>query len=464
MDLFDLPQVDTIDRPLAERLRPKDLKDFVGQRQAQGPWRILDRTFREGAWPPNLIFWGPPGTGKTTMARLLCDKLSGHLELLHGVDLGAKELRRVGDEAHERKRLQGVRTLVFVDEIHRLNRAQQDVLLPYCERGDFVLVGATTENPAYALTSALLSRCRIVVFEGLDEESLGQILDRSLASLGHTLKLSPEARNMLIKRADGDARTLLNQVELIISQTMDETSSTEVSADDLREWLGALTPRHDARGDQHYDVISAFIKSIRGSDPDASVYYLARMLEGGEDPLFIARRLVILASEDVGNADPRALQVAVSGLQAVELVGLPEAAINLAQVSTYMASAPKSNASYKALRSAQAVVRETGSAPVPLALRSGQGKALKELGYGEGYKYSHEGEKGFIEQEFLPAKIKGQKFYLPKNLGFEKNIRQYLEWMRGKSLGNPVSDNLSDDRSSREESTDQKESSSQKDL
>ncbi len=439
MDLFSYVDQsdlnpDSSQRPLAEIMRPSSLDEMIGQSRILGEgstWRKLI----ESGKIPSLILWGPPGCGKTTFALLLARRVDAEFLIRNAVDTGARLLREIG-EAAVRRRLEFRRkTFLFVDEIHRLNKAQQDVLLPFVERGDLVLIGATTENPSYEINNALLSRCRIVVFDRLSQQDLEALLSRTFERFGNTVAaaLSTEAQTRFLELADGDARRLLNMCEIIINVGKLGSGahlSTPLTADELAKVLDSPTLNYDRAGDAHYDTISAFIKSIRGSDPDAAVYYLARMIKGGEDPIFIARRLVVLASEDVGNADPRALTVAVAGLQAVELVGWPEAAINLAQVVTYLASAPKSNRSYLALKAAQAEIEQSGSLPIPLALRSSITKAMKDLGYGREYKYSHEGEKGFVDQSFLPTEIRDAKFYEPTDRGFEKNIRQYLEWMK----------------------------------
>lgn len=420
-------------QPLAERLRPKTLEEMLGQPKILGENSTWRRLIESGT-VPSMILWGPPGCGKTTFALLLAKRVDAEFVVRNAVDTGAKALRELGDAAYRRRLEQRRRTLLFVDEIHRLNKAQQDVMLPFVERGDVTLVGATTENPSYEINNALLSRCRILVFERLDKPDLQALVDRSAAtrSFDSGELLTAESRSRLIELSDGDARKLINMMELLL-----EARSTAGDA-----WPGALAPdalaqildvpilRYDRNSDEHYDTISAFIKSVRGSDPDAAVYYLARMIKGGEDPVFIARRLVILASEDVGNADPRALSVAVAGLQAVELIGWPEARITLAHVTTYMASAPKSNRAYVALNEAQAEVDRSGTLPVPLSLRSAKTSVMKDLGYGKGYKYSHDGARGHIDQNFLPEDLIGTKFYEPTDRGFEKNIRQYLEWMK----------------------------------
>jgi putative ATPase len=428
MDLFETVQFAPEDLPLAERLRPKALEDFAGQKKVLA---TLAPFLKDPKRLPNLILWGPPGCGKTTLARILASFSSAHFVNLNAIETGAKEIRELGDQAHYRK-IQGEQTLIFIDEIHRLNRAQQDVLLPFTEAGDFILIGATTENPSYELNSALLSRARVLVFERLSAEELTRLLERGLKEVKAVAAdtLTGDGERALMEFADGDARRLLTAIETLVIHSRDRGHA--LTADEVADILGRGQLRYDKKADEHYDCISAFIKSIRGSDPDAGIYYLARMLAGGEDPVFIARRMVILASEDIGNADPRALSLAVSGLQAVELIGMPEAAISLAQVVTYLACAPKSNASYSAIKSAQALVESTGTLPVPKSLRSSRTKLNREMGYGENYRYAHEGPTGWQPMEFLPEELKGKSFYQPADRGFEKTMRQYLDWMKGK--------------------------------
>ncbi|MCC7406207.1 MAG: replication-associated recombination protein A [Bdellovibrionales bacterium] len=436
MDLFSaVDQNPGADRPLAERLRPRQFSEFFGHHKILGPQSALRQQIEKGESLPNLILWGPPGTGKTTFSRLLARYVQAEFLEVSAVDTGAKELKRLGEEARFRRLGHQRKTLLFIDEIHRLNKAQQDVLLPYTERGDFILVGATTENPAYELNSALLSRSRILIFERLQEVDLLAILQRACQLLGPSPEslLQPEAIQAILQGADGDARQLIgwmDQVHQHFSNSNPSANEFPLNADRLWEICSRSVVRYDKSGDAHYDCISAFIKSIRGSDPDAGLYYLARMLAGGENPVFIARRLIILASEDVGNADPRALSVAVAGLQAVEAIGLPEGAISLAQVVTYLACAPKSNRSYEGLKKAQDYVAQTGTLPVPFSLRSAPNRAAREMGLGQGYRYSHDGPTGWVPQPFLPESAQGQVFYEPSTRGFEKTMAQYLEWMK----------------------------------
>lgn len=441
MDLFSSAQSQTT-APLSEVLRPKNLDEIIGQEKTIGPKSKLGQMLRKGIIP-SLIIWGPPGTGKTTFALALAQHIQAHFVNLNATDSGAKILREVGEAGRDRRLQFSQKTLLFVDEIHRFNKSQQDVLLPFVERGDLILIGATTENPSYELNRALLSRSRVVVFERLDTVQLNVILQKvcDFYKVPSEQIFKPETLKNLIEVSDGDARRLINSLEGIFDYFNFEKNAVEdnksdsfpLDLDSLRELLQMSPLGYDKSSEMHYDVISAFIKSVRGSDPDAAVYYLARMLEGGEDPVFIARRLIILASEDVGNADPRALSLAVAGIQAVEAIGLPEAAITLSQVTTYMASCPKSNRSYMALNKAKEVVQETKTIPIPLHLRSSKTPMSKELGYGKDYQYPHSFESGWVAQSYLPEEIKAHIFYEPSTHGFEKNLREYLLWLKSKA-------------------------------
>ncbi len=429
MELFEAVSKSNIGAPLAERLRPSRLEDFRGQSNVR---KVLAPFLAKPEQLPNIILWGPPGSGKTTLARIIAEHSKMHFINLNAVETGAKEIRELGEQSHDRK-IQGLgRTLIFIDEIHRLNKGQQDVLLPFTEAGDFILIGATTENPSYELNSALLSRSRVIVLHRLNDEDLEGIFERAVKELNLESDhfLNADGKSSLLEFADGDARKMLTAMDTLAAHR--QLGSDPLGREDLAEILQKPALRYDKKSDEHYDTISAFIKSVRGSDPDAAIYYMARMLKGGEDPVFIARRLVILASEDIGNADPRGISVAVAGLQAVELVGMPEAGISLAQVATYLACAPKSNASYLAFNKAMATVEKTGTLPIPLSLRSSKTKLNQQQGYGEGYKYAHEGPTGWQEMQFLPEELRGQTFYELKALGFEKTMKQYLDWMKGR--------------------------------
>ncbi|RYZ90203.1 MAG: replication-associated recombination protein A [Proteobacteria bacterium] len=446
MDLFSSAQSSTTS-PLSEVLRPKNLDEIIGQEKTIGPNSKLGRMLRKGIIP-SLIIWGPPGTGKTTFALALAQHIESHFVTLNAVDSGAKILREVGEAGRDRRLQFGQKTLLFVDEIHRFNKGQQDVLLSFLEKGDIILIGATTENPSYELNRALLSRSRVVIFERLSPQQLQTILTKVCDHYGVIQAdiFQPASAANLIEISDGDARRLINSLEIIFDYFKFEKEdagtvgpeSFPLDLESLRELLQMSPLGYDKSSEMHYDVISAFIKSVRGTDPDAAVYYLARMLEGGEDPVFIARRLIILASEDVGNADPRALSLAVAGLQAVEAIGLPEAAITLSQVTTYLASCPKSNRSYMALNAARATVQESKTIPVPLHLRSSKTALSQELGYGKGYKYPHSYENGWTEQSYLPEELKEKSFYEPTTRGFEKNLKDYLTWVRGAQSKTPT--------------------------
>ncbi len=475
--------------PLAERLRPRTRHQFLGQPKVMAQ---IERYIKSGRLP-SLIFWGPPGSGKTSLAQALAQETSAHFVTLNAVESGAKALKEIGEKARLDRLHYQQQTILFVDEIHRFNKAQQDILLPFVEKGDLTLIGATTENPSYELNRALLSRCRLLVFERHQPDSLISIFAKvlieddffkNLFELNEAATISspsmmqvegfelaqqaiqedsskPKKSNMqsgpndftqtaqnfistsllqtdaldfLISWADGDARRFLLAVDEILlfykHQSGEKSALTLVQ---LKELLGQSVIGYDRASDQHYDCASALIKSIRGSDADAAVYYLARMLAGGEDVLFIARRLVILASEDIGNADPRALQVAVAGLQAVELVGLPEGAISLSQVITYLASAPKSNRSYLALKKAQSYVQKTGTPPIPLNLRSANTPEMRELGYRQGYQYPHDFPKSWVQQSYWPEGLAPEVFYQPGENGFEKQITEYAKWLKGKN-------------------------------
>jgi putative ATPase len=395
--------------PLAQRLRPRTLEDFVGQQHVLGEGSALRRAIAEDR-VRSSIFYGPPGSGKTTLARIVAHSTGAAFEELSAVSATVKDVREVMARARERLGTTGTRTILFLDEIHRFNKAQQDALLPTVEEGLITLIGATTENPYYEVNSALMSRMQLYELEPLSEDDLRQIVDRGVAELGSSI--GDAARELVVARSGGDARSALNILELAA-----ETADGEITEDNVEDAARKRPILYDKASDAHYDYISAFIKSIRGSDPDAAVYYLAAMLEGGEDARYIARRMIVHASEDIGNADPRALLVAVAAAQAVEHVGLPEARLNLAQACIYLARAPKSNASYRAINEATDDVREHGNAEPPDALKDGSYYG-RRLGHGKGYIYPHEDPRGF-DVDYLPDVLKGRKYFRPSGNGEE---------------------------------------------
>jgi putative ATPase len=423
--------------PLAARMRPRSLEEFVGQEHLVGPGRILRRLVDSGELA-SVVLYGPPGTGKTTLARILAQSARAHFETLNAVTSGAADIRRVAQEAHDRLRFHRQRTVVFVDEIHRFNRAQQDLLLPHVEDGTLVLVGATTENPFFALNSTLVSRVRILRLEPLSPEEIRRIVQRALQDsergLGRlAVELDPQALEHLVQACGGDARVALNALEVAVTTTTPGPDGVRrVGLEAVVEALQRPVLRYDREGDQHYDTVSAFIKSMRGSDPDAAVYWLVRMLEAGEDPRFVARRMVIHAAEDVGLADPTALLVATAAAHAVEYVGMPEAQIPLAEAAIYIACAPKSNAVVRALARAREDVRTHTPEPVPAHLRDSSYPGAVRLGHGQGYRYPHDYPGGFVEQDYLPEGLRGRVYYEPTDRGLEATLRQRLQnwWKR----------------------------------
>ncbi len=411
--------------PLAERMRPKTFDDFVGQDHLLGPDGVI-RKMLSGKNIRSMIYWGPPGTGKTTLARLLATKIEAEFIQINAISSGVKELREIISEAQDSLNM-GKRTVLFIDEIHRFNKSQQAALLKSVENGTLVLVGATTENPSFEIISPLLSRCRVYVLESLTEEALEKILEKALSEddfISETT-ITPEAKQELIRQSGGDARIMLNALEVAVD--ISDVRESLIDRDTIREAYQTHHYRYDRAGEEHYNTISAFIKSVRGSDPDAAVYYLARMLEAGEDPKFIARRLIVLASEDIGNAEPYSLSLATAAFTAVDYVGMPEARIILAQAATYLASCPKSNASYKAIGEATMEVSKRPNLKIPFHLRPAPTQLMKDIGYGKHYKYSHDYDEHFIEQDFLPEEIKNSIYYEPTEIGREAALKKYLD-------------------------------------
>ena len=438
MDLFDYMKEKTMENesPLASRMRPVTLEEVVGQEHILGPGKLLYRAIKADKLS-SIIFYGPPGTGKTTLAKVIANTTSARFTQLNATTAGKKDMEEVVKEAQDALGMYGKKTILFVDEIHRFNKGQQDYLLPFVEDGTVILIGATTENPYFEVNGALISRSIIFELKSLTPEEIGKLLDRAVTDekkgLGsYHAVLEPEAREFLADISGGDARAALNAIELgILTTPPGEDGKIHIDLATASECIQKRVVRYDKTGDQHYDTISAFIKSMRGSDPDAAVYYLAKMLYAGEDIKFIARRIMICASEDVGNADPQALQVAVAAAQAVERVGMPEAQIILSQAVTYVASAPKSNAACNAVYEAMASVRSKKTT-VPPHLQDSHYKGAGKLGHGIGYKYAHDYPNHYVEQQYLPTEIQGEVFYRPTENGYEKEIRQYFRLIKGK--------------------------------
>lgn len=404
--------------PLADRIRPTQLQDFVGQQHLLGKDQALQKMI-ESDTLSSFILWGPPGSGKTTLAKIVATRTQSHFVFFSATTSGVPEFKKILKEAQGLLHARRQKTILFVDELHRLNKLQQDAFLPHVENGTIILIGATTENPSFEVNRALLSRCQVYILYQLTEEDIVTILRRALQDcergLGtYQVVLSQDLLYELARHADGDTRVALNLLELVVLHTRPDAQNVRhISSETLLQLLGKKSLAYDKHGEEHYNVISAFIKSMRGSDPDAAVYYLARMIEAGEDPLFIARRMVILASEDIGNADPQALQVAIAAMQAVHFVGLPEAQLSLSQAAIYLALAPKSNSVLTAIQQARADVKEFGALPVPLHLRNAPTSFMHEIGYGQGYKYAHDYEGNWVEQLHLPEALKGKRYYVP---------------------------------------------------
>ena len=411
--------------PLAERLRPTSLDQYIGQEHLVGENAVLRRAIESGRIP-SMIFWGPPGVGKTTLASIISKQVKRQFYVLNAVSSGVKEVREVFDRA----RMAPDTPILFIDEIHRFSKSQQDSLLNAVEKGLVILIGATTENPSFEVISPLLSRCQVYVMKSLEKSDLEKLIDIAVPVLenDYKKKIVIQESEALMHISGGDARKLLNAIDLVVGM-MSETATDEtltITNEITTQYIQSNLLKYDRQGEMHYDIISAFIKSMRGSDPNAAVYYLARMIEAGEDHLFIARRMLILASEDIGNANPNALLLANTCFDAVNKIGFPESRIILSQTAIYLASSPKSNASYMAINMAQDVVRKTGNLSVPMHLRNAPTKLMKDLGYKDGYKYAHDYEGNFVELEFLPQEISGTKFYQPQNNPRERELQNSL--------------------------------------
>jgi putative ATPase len=443
MDIFDYHAEKAAEstRPLAERMRPRHIGEFVGQDNVVSAGSLIRHAIEEDRIF-SMIFWGPPGCGKTTLARIIAGETQSYFVHFSAVLSGVKEIRAVIEEARNQQKIHRKRTILFVDEIHRFNKAQQDAFLHHVESGLITLIGATTENPSFEVIAPLLSRCRVITLERLTEEDISAIIDIALSDEqrglgGLNIELAADARDYIVRIADGDARVALNSLEvagsLVISRQKPDSSTTvgDITLKDLEIAIQKKALVYDKGGEEHYNLISALHKSLRGSDPDAALYWLARMLAGGEDPFYIARRMVRFASEDIGNADPNALSITMNAMEAFKFLGHPEGELALAQAAVYLATAPKSNSIYAAFGKVRAVIKKTGSLPVPFHIRNAPTKLMKDLGYGKDYKYAHNYENAIVPQEYLPDELKGQFFYFPTSRGFEKTVKDRLDkWRR----------------------------------
>ena len=437
MDLFDYMRANTMEKesPLASRMRPTTLDEVVGQKHIIGKDKLLYRAIKADKLG-SVIFYGPPGTGKTTLAKVIANTTSARFEQINATVAGKKDMEEIVKNAKDAIGMYGKKTILFVDEIHRFNKSQQDYLLPFVEDGTITLIGATTENPYFEVNNALLSRSRIFELKPLEKQDIRELVMRAVydteKGMGtYGADITDEAADFLADVANGDARAALNAVELgILTTDKSDDGKIHITIDVAAECIQKRVVRYDHDGDNHYDTISAFIKSMRGSDPDAAVYYLARMLYAGEDVKFIARRIMICASEDVGNADPNALVVAVSAAQAVERIGMPESQIILSQAAAYVATAPKSNAAYMGIAKAMKTVADTRTMPVPAHLQDRHYKGAEKLGHGLGYKYAHDYPNHYVTQQYLPDGMEGIRFYEPSENGYEKKIREHMEFIK----------------------------------
>ena len=432
--LFDSPAAE----PLAARVRPTDLDGFFGQEHLLGPGKILRRLIEEDR-VPSMVLWGPPGVGKTTLARIIAGRTHSRFVDFSAVTSGIREVRQVMEEAGRARRF-GERTILFVDDIHRFNKAQQDAFLPYVENGTVTLIGATTENPSFEVNSALLSRCRVFVFRALETDDIERLLDRTVsdprAFPDRRVSLTEDARHALAVFSNGDARTALSVLEMAADLQEEKDGAVTVDEAALRECTGRKSVLYDKKGEEHYNLISALHKSMRNSDPDAAVYYLARMLEGGEDPLYIARRVARFAAEDVGMADPRALEIGVAAFQACHMIGMPECGVHLTEAVVYMSLAPKSNALYVAYENARSDAANTLAEPVPLHIRNAPTRLMAEIGYGKGYQYAHDTEEKLTAMSCLPDSMAGKRYYLPTDQGLEAKygarLEEILAWKKAR--------------------------------
>ncbi len=434
MDLFELRREEQLSQeaPLAARMRPRGFSEFVGQEHLIGEGRVLRKAI-EADQPPSIIFWGPPGSGKTTIAYIIANVTKSHFSPISAVAAGVADLRRIVEEAKERRGLYGQKTILFIDEIHRFNKAQQDAILPYVEEGTITLIGATTENPSFEVISPLLSRCRVFTLNPLSDEEINLIIRQALEDrergLGRMkVEVKEEALKHLICMSNGDARVGLNALEMaVLAAEPSDDGKLHLDLSAIEDALQHRALLYDKAGEEHYNLISALHKSLRGSDPDAALYWLGRMLQAGEDPLYVARRLIRFASEDVGMADPQALVVAVVAQQAAHFVGMPEGDLALAQAVVYLATAPKSNSLYKAYSKVGEDIESTRAEPVPLHLRNPATRLMKGLGYGKGYKYPHDFPEHFVTEQYLPQNLKGRRYYEPSDQGFEKEVGKRLK-------------------------------------